>query len=205
VGYWPNTGEGARAQLAALGCNGDSAAAFDPAFPLDWEVTGSGSAVWKLSGTIGGECGVANSTGSSGHSACVVYNGAFDGAASSLSSPWFSLSRQTSAMLAFRGVYAESPSNVSSHLVLEITSDGSSWSPILDWTSAHGVGGGEAVQVDLSTYAGQPRVRLRWRFAMASGVTGGAQVDEVKVVCGPFLFADGFETGFTTHWPAEVL
>ena len=36
------------------------------------------------------------------------------------------------------------------------------------------------------------------------GVEGGyAQVDDVELTCGPRIFADGFESGLTTHWSAD--
>jgi hypothetical protein len=202
MGYWPQA-DLARAPLAVLGCNVPEGADFDSVFPLDWEVSGSGAATWRPSGTDSGECGQTNQTGSSGDAACVTYDGSLDGAASSLVSPWFSLANSTSVSLAYRGAYAEAPSNPSSQLVLEVTTDGATWAPLLSWTSNQGTSGGKAVTLDLAAYAGLPRVQLRWRFAAAAGVLAGAQIDEVRLVCGPFLFSDGFETGLTTHWSAE--
>lgn len=39
----------------------------------------------------------------------------------------------------------------------------------------------------------------------AGGVEGGyAQIDDVELLCGPRIFADGFESGLTTHWSADV-
>ena len=39
----------------------------------------------------------------------------------------------------------------------------------------------------------------------AGGVEGGyAPIDDVELLCGPRIFADGFESGLTTHWSADV-
>jgi hypothetical protein len=207
VGTWPDGGASpayfANAALAAFAC-GLPAEDFDPGFPLDWEVTGSGS-FWKSSGTGGSECGLANQTGSTGHAACVVYDGTLESAGSNLVSPWFSLAEVTSATLSYRGGYTEATSSPG-HLVLEITADGTTWAPVLDWTSSHGGVSGEAVSIDLLAHVtpGQPRVRLRWRFAGSNNVPAAAEIDDVRLTCGPFLFADGFESGLTTHWSAEA-
>lgn len=202
AGVWPLESNFGLAQLAVLGCNVEGGEDFDPGFPLDWEVAGSGAAAWRLSGTGGGECGVANETGGPGDAACAVYDGSLDGAASNLISPWFSLASQTNATLSYRAKYSEQV-NAGSALTLEATTDGITWVPLLTWATSHASAGGEAVNVDLSGYSGSPRLRLRWRFSIADGFAG-AQVDEVRVDCAPFLFADGFETGLTTHWSAEA-
>jgi hypothetical protein len=40
---------------------------------------------------------------------------------------------------------------------------------------------------------------------VAGALDGGfAQVDDVELLCGPILFADGFDSGLTTHWSATV-
>ncbi len=55
--------------------------------------------------------------------------------------------------------------------------------------------------------AGSPPVELWFTHSTfsAGGVEGGyAQIDDVELLCGPRIFADGFESGLTTHWSADV-
>ncbi|MEO8197436.1 MAG: hypothetical protein ABI689_12025 [Thermoanaerobaculia bacterium] len=55
--------------------------------------------------------------------------------------------------------------------------------------------------------AGSPPVEFWFTHSTfsAGGVEGGyAQVDEVEVICGPRIFTDGFESGLTTHWSADL-
>lgn len=55
--------------------------------------------------------------------------------------------------------------------------------------------------------AGSLPVTLWFEHAtgQAGGLEGGhAQFDDIELVCGPVLFADGFDSGWTTHWSADV-
>ena len=55
--------------------------------------------------------------------------------------------------------------------------------------------------------AGSPPVELRFTHSTfsAGGTEGGyAQIDEVELLCGPGIFTDGFESGLTTHWSADL-
>lgn len=55
--------------------------------------------------------------------------------------------------------------------------------------------------------AGSPPVELWFTHSTfsAGGSEGGyAQVDEVELLCGPRIFSDGFESGLTTHWSADL-
>jgi hypothetical protein len=199
AGYWPKEAGFARAPLAGLGCNAAPGETFDAGFPLDWEIADSSGTTWTLSDACEG-----NQTGGSGSSACVFKDEPIGAATTTLVSPWFSLAKASSASLAYRGVYAESSSDLSSALTLDVTVDGSNWEPEVDWGVDHGLGGGEAVTVDLAAYVGSPRVRLRWRFTAAHGIASLAQIDEVRLTCGPFLFSDGFESRLLTHWSAST-
>lgn len=202
MGFWPEPGASlpssfGQVALAALGCN-TPFEAFEDAFPLDWEDDTPIHEGWALSGADG--CGAANSTGGSGDAACVVYDGSLEGIGANLVSPWLSLHGRSGATLRYRAAYSEQVSSGSS-LALQATTDGTTWAPLLTWSSSHATG--EAVTVDLTPYAGAPRLRLRWRLSVATGLAA-AQVDEVRVECGPELFRDTFESGLTTHWSATV-
>jgi hypothetical protein len=205
VGYWPASGGPPAGlgdvALAALRCN-DYVEEFDPAFPADWVNSSAGGPGWLRSGA--GGCGLANAVGGSGEAACLVREASTLGLNASLVSPWFSLLGQSSASVAYRAAYADAPVS-SNRLDLEVTTDGTTWTPLLAWTTTHGVPNGEQVTVDLSGLANQPRVRLRWRYSVAQGDAGyAAQVDQVRVSCSPNLFRDGFESGLTTHWDGET-
>jgi hypothetical protein len=202
VGYWPGVfgpyyGDVA---LAALACNGP-AEEVDPRFPADWVNAATGGPGWLRSGA--GGCGVANATGAVGESACLLRGASTSQLVASFVSPWFSLLGQSSAALTYRAVYVDAPAS-SNRLDLEARTASAGWAPLLSWTTTHGNPGGEAVNVDLSGFANEPRVQLRWRYSVGKGDAGfGAQVDQVRLRCSPSLFSDTFESGLTTHWSAE--
>jgi hypothetical protein len=53
---------------------------------------------------------------------------------------------------------------------------------------------------------GNPPVELWFTHLTfsAGGLEGGfAQIDDVELLCGPILFADGFESGLATHWTGQ--
>jgi protein-S-isoprenylcysteine O-methyltransferase Ste14 len=206
VGFWPVGGGASPSNfgdvaLAALRCN-DYVEGFDPQFPADWVNDSTGGPGWLRSGA--GGCGVANATAGGGEAACLVRGTPTLGLHANLVSPWFSLLGQSSASVAYRAAYADAAAS-SNRLDLEASTTGTSWTPLLTWTTTHGVPGGEQVTVDLSSFANEPRVRLRWRYSVDQGDDGnGAQIDQVRLECSPSLFSDGFESGLTTHWDAET-
>lgn len=206
VGIWPATSSQipstyADVALAALWCNGGDEA-FDPLFPVDWVNEAGGGDGWVRSGAAG--CGVINGTGGSGESACVVRGASTFTLEASLLSPWFSLAGQATASVEYRAVYVDAAAS-SNQLDLEVRTASAAWTPLLTWTTTHGAAGGEQVSVDLSSFASEPRVQLRWRYSVDKGDPGfGAQVDQVQLVCAPNLFYDNFESGLTTHWTSEA-
>ncbi len=207
AGWWPTGGSASppffgNTALAALACN-FGLAGFDPHFPADWLDEGSGGSGWLRSGG-GAGCGTANGTGGAGESACVLRGDPPFAVSASLVSPWFSLRGQTAATLTYRAAYADAPGSAD-RLDLEVRTGATGWSPLLTWTQSHGVPGGELVNLDLSALAPEARVQLRWHYSVQEGGAGfGAQVDEVRIVCAPQLFADDFESGLTTHWSATA-
>jgi hypothetical protein len=206
VGIWPATSSQipstfAGVSLAALWCNGE-AEDFDPLFPVDWVNEAAGGDGWVRSGATG--CGAPNGTGASGESACLVRGASTFALQASLVSPWFSLLGQSTATVEYRAVYVDAAAG-SNRLDLEVRTASAGWTPLLSWTTTHGAGGGEQVAVDLSSFASEPRVQLRWRYSVDKGDPGfGAQVDQVRLVCAPRIFFDNFESGLTTHWTSEV-
>lgn len=206
VGYWPADGAPLPATfgdvaLAAFGCNA-AGEEIDPHFPADWGTESAGGPGWLRSGA--GGCGVANGTGAAGESACLVRGATTLGLDASLVSPWFSLQSQTAAVLTYRAVYVDAPAS-SNRLDLEARTESSGWTPLLSWTSTHGQSGGEAVTIDLASYAAEPRVQLRWRYSVLQGDNGfGAQIDQIRLACSPYLFSDSFESRLTTHWSATA-
>ena len=206
VGTWPADGSPSPATfgdvaLAAFGCNA-AGEEIDPHFPADWGNDATGGPGWLRSGA--GGCGVANATGAAGESACLVRGATTLGLDASLVSPWFSLQSQTAATLTYRAVYVDAPVS-SNRLDLEARTASSGWTPLLSWTTTHGQSGGEAVTIDLSSYAAEPRVQLRWRYSVPQGDAGfGAQVDRIRLTCAPHLFSDNFESRLTTHWSATA-
>jgi hypothetical protein len=76
-------------------------------------------------------------------------------------------------------------------LNLDISTDGgSTWKNLLSWNEDHPVGGlyvatGELVSVDLSHYAGEADVKLRWHYfdPNSSDWDWYAQIDDVSLAC----------------------
>jgi hypothetical protein len=200
LGFWPPAGQVlGDVALAALRCNGP-VEEIDPRFPADWTNDAAGGPGWLRSGAAG--CGVANATGAAGESACLVRGASTAQLGASLVSPWFSLLGESSAELSYRAIYIDAPAS-SNRLDLEARTT-AAWAPLLSWTTTHGNPGGELVNVDLSGFANEPRIQLRWRYSVNKGDAGfGAQVDQVRLRCSPYLFSDAFESGLTTHWSAE--
>ena len=166
--------------LAALACHA-AAQAFDPHFPADWANESIGGPGWLRSGA--GGCGVENGAGSAGEAACLVRGASTLGLQANLVSPWFSLLGQTSATLTYRGLYLDAPVS-SNRLDLEIRTATADWALLLPWTTTHGNPGGEAVTIDLSAFAAEPRAQLRWRYSVSQGDSGlRAQVDQIRLSC----------------------
>jgi hypothetical protein len=92
---------------------------------------------------------------------------------------------------------------VSDRLSVWTTSQYAAPDNLLEWSQAQSA----TVVLPLSLYFGNPLVELLFLHSTQSGggVEGGyAQIDDVELLCGPVLFADGFQSGLTTHWSATT-
>ena len=66
---------------------------------------------------------------------------------------------------------------------------------------------GQQLEIAIPQEVGNPPTDFVFTHytAAGGGVEGGyAQIDDVELLCGPVLFADGFESGLATHWSATV-
>ena len=161
---------------------------FDNGITSSWSVVDNAGTgiVWS---TIAGSGIGGNYTGGTGDAASVSSDstpGEFD---TELHSNSFSLVGWTGASLEYMVDYQNYGSL--DFLNLDISIDGgSSWVNMLSWNEDHPVGGlftsdGEAVSVDLSHYAGEADVKLRWHYfdPNAGDWDWYAQVDDVALVC----------------------
>lgn len=162
---------------------------FRAGIPESWSVVNNagGATVWSdIAGSqIGG-----NFTGGTGDAASVSSDakpGAFD---TELQTNTFSLAGMTEVTLEYLVDYQNY--GFLDFLNLDISTDGgASWKNLLTWNEDHPVGGlgndtGEQVSVDLSYYAGETNVKLRWHYFdpnQGSDFDWYAQVDNVALVC----------------------
>ncbi|WP_340679574.1 M4 family metallopeptidase [Paraglaciecola sp.] len=130
-----------------------------------------------------------NFTGGDGDAASVSSDaspGEFD---TELHSNTFSLVGWNSAKLDYLVDYQNFHS--SDFLNLDISTDGgNSWGSLLNWNEDHPVGGrstnlGETVSLDLSAYAGEANVKLRWHYFDTDSDDWDwyAQIDNVVLTC----------------------
>ena len=146
-----------------------------------------------------------NDTGGAGGAACVAnYFSTSANTVSLLRMP-LTLAGQTSATVRSRAVLVVDPNGYGANDVLrsDVLRQDATTENAFFWQ-----GQDQSATVVLPlTMGGSPPVELWFihsTFA-AGGIEGGfAQVDEVELFCGPVLFADGFESGLTTHWSATA-
>lgn len=200
--------------LASGGCNTGpqsfGTGATQPDLPLDWSSelgVGSGD-VWVQTAVDGDQfyCGM-NVTGGAGAAACVTNVHYTSPAAESYLRMPLALSGQLTASVRLLA-------NFQSGAAGDYLAFGSGYESIpffsmLLWQSSQGAPGGPgiAVQLDLSLFTNNlPRELVLWHHTDTAGTQDGgfAQVDDLELVCGPILFADGFESGLATHWTATV-
>lgn len=162
---------------------------FDTGISQSWTVVDNAGTGVVWSSIAGSEIG-GNFTGGSGDAATANSDAAafveFD---TELHSNSFSLVGFTGATLEYLVDYQ----NLASldFLNLDISTDGgSSWATVLSWNEDHPVGGllnaaGELVSIDLTHYAGEADVKLRWHyFDPNSGDWDWyAQIDNVSLAC----------------------
>jgi cysteine-rich repeat protein len=176
-----------RAVVNDISCNSGTVT-FDSGVPDSWTVIDNESTgiVWTniASSGIGG-----NYTGGTGDATSVssdAFPGEFD---TELRTNTFSLLDWTSAKVEYLINYQNYAGL--DFLNLDVSTDGgSTWDNLLSWNEDHPVGGlfaapGEAVSVDLSAYAGQANVTLRWHYfdPNTDDYDWYAQVDNVMLSC----------------------
>jgi len=173
---------------AAFACNAPAEDFEDGVPPAGWLVQTNepSGPQWT---TIAG-CGEAgNFTNGTGEAACVSSD--IFGAAemdTSLVTPMFSLAGFGAASLSYTANY-QNFANLD-FLDVDISADGgATWATLLSWNEDHGAfraQPGEDVTIDLSAYAGQSGLMLRYRYYDPN--TGDwnwyAQVDNVALSCG---------------------
>ncbi|MBN1921455.1 MAG: S8 family serine peptidase [Anaerolineae bacterium] len=112
----------------------------------------------------------------------------------SLVTPAFDLTGVTSAMVYYTANYQNYAA--ADFLDVDISADGgATWTNLLSWNEDHGAfraQPGEDVTIDLSAYAGQSGLTLRYRYYDPN--TGDydwyAQIDNVRLACGPQIAVD---------------
>ena len=200
--------------LASGGCNTgpQDFGSGDPqlGLPLDWtsEVSfGSGQGwVQSLPPSYGDPVFCqSNDTGGAGGAACVANVFSTSANTVSLLRMPLTLAGQTSATVRSRAVLVVDPNGSGANDLLrsDVLRQDATTENAFFWQ-----GQDQSATVVLPlTLGGSPPVELWFihsTFA-AGGVEGGyAQLDDVELFCGPVLFADGFESGLTTHWSATA-
>lgn len=171
---------------APLACG--SSVSFDQGIPSDWAVLdneGNG-VIWT---DIFGSGETDNYTGGLGNAASVSSDAM--GLAEYDTELWSSPFDLTDASLASL-IYLANYQNLENQdfLDLDISTDGgASWTNLLSWNEDHGAlrvaGAGELVEVDLSAYAGQSGLILRWHYYDPNNrdYDWYAQIDEVGLNC----------------------
>jgi hypothetical protein len=124
-----------------------------------------------------------------------------------LNSPCFELSGKTSAQLTFD--YHMYGSNVGS-LALEVSTDGATWTSV--WSKSGNQGNSwQTATVDLSNYAGQSALRLRFNGLTGSGWSSDMAVDALNLTTSGS--SGGGSTGCTNdvtvritfdNWPGDI-
>jgi hypothetical protein len=171
---------------AQFSCN-TPAEGFTAGIPAGWQVVDQAG-----QGVVWGDlasCGeAANYTGGSGGAACVSSDrhGRAE-FATELRTPVFSLAGATSATVDFLVNYQSFVG--SDFLDTDISTDGgTTWNTLVRFNEDHGgfrAAPGEAAHVDLSAFAGQTNLRLRWRYYDPNSDDWDwyAQLDNVGLTC----------------------
>ncbi len=196
--------------LASGGCNTGvqdfGAGSPQIGLPLDWtsENTIGGGPGWVQSLPPFWGDGVfcqSNDTGGGGAAACVSNFSCTQPRTDSLLRMPLALEGATTATVRARALLW--PGGPVEYLEIGIRRQDASGNSLLFWLDENR---NETVDLWIPV-AGSPPVELWFTHSTfsAGGTEGGyAQIDEVELRCGPHLFADGFESGLTTHWSADV-
>jgi hypothetical protein len=195
--------------LASGGCNTgpQDFGSGDPliGLPLDWSshlLSGAGPSWVQSPPQHYGDqvfC-QSNETGGAGAAACVANALATTATVDAVLSTLLPVAGQESATLRLRALFEVGP--VSDRLSVWTTRPNDYPDNLLAWSQAQ-----SATVVLPLTHSGSPLVELLFLHSTQSGggVEGGhAQIDDVELLCGPVLFADGFQSGLTTHWSATT-
>jgi cysteine-rich repeat protein len=161
---------------------------FDLGIDASWTVVDNAGLGIVWSSVAGSGIG-SNFTGGAGDAASVSSDaspGDFD---TELHSNSFSLVGYTGATLEYLVDYQNF--GFLDFLNLDISTDGgNSWTNLLGWNEDHPVGGlfnasGEQVSIDLSHYAGEADVKLRWHYfdPTSNDWDWYAQIDDVSLAC----------------------
>ena len=200
--------------LASGGCNTGpqsfGTGATQPDLPLDWSSdlgVGSGE-VWVQSAVDGDQffCGM-NVTGGAGASACVTNVHYLSAEAEAFLRLPLALAGQSTASVRLRANFQSGATG--DYLAFGARYEHIPFFSMLLWQTSQGAPGGpgSVVELDLSLFTNNFPLELAfWHHTTSAGTLDGgfAQIDDVELVCGPILFADGFESGLTTHWSASA-
>jgi cysteine-rich repeat protein len=183
----PGTPSQCVAVTTDLACNIDSVG-FDDGIASSWSVIDNAGTGISWSNVVGSGIG-GNFTGGSGDAATANSDGTPGEFDTELHSNSFSLVGWTGATLEYIVDYQ----NLAQldFLNLDISTDGgNSWKNMLSWNEDHPAGGlfnttGETVSVDLTAYAGEADVKMRWHYfdPNAGDWDWYAQIDDVSLVC----------------------
>ncbi len=173
---------------STFACNAPAEGFEDGVPPAGWtiETTEPDGPQWT---TIAGSGEYGNYTNGSGEAASVSSDlfgdAAYD---TSLVTPAFDLTGFTTASVEYTANYRNYDGY--DHLDVDISTDGgTTWTTLLSWNEDHGSfisPPGEDVSIDLSAYAGQSGLKLRWRYYDLDEDAWDyyAQIDDVGLVCG---------------------
>lgn len=195
--------------LASGGCN-SGVRNLDGGLPLDWTPRRVPAAPngWRATGPSGDPVFCDEpAQGAGGSAACVSnfeYGGTFF-ADAYLDLP-LPVTGQEWVTLSFLGTLVQGDPGDNFGLITWNATVGITDNP-LTWQANHGPEIASAT-LDLTqgTHFNFPPNRISfYQATIVAGIEGGyAQADVVELRCGPVLFADGFESGLTTHWRATL-
>lgn len=122
----------------------------------------------------------------------------------SLTSPPLDLTGMSGTRLSFRHIYDFEPSFDGGWV--EVSTDGTTWTPVEVYAQANQTAVWELVEVDLPMLDGAPAARVRFRLRSDGGLQrDGWHLDDLLIeAASTLIFADGFESGDTTAWSATT-
>jgi hypothetical protein len=192
--------------LASGGCNsgaqGFGSGQPQIGLPLDWETSTESGTGWQQSTVFADPVFCQeNVTGGAGAAACVSEVSYSGGESYSILGVPVSLAGQTTAKMRLRALLEPGVGGAELRLGAFLH-DASTSFPVV-WYEAHA---SEALEIDLPMSPGNlPTDLYFWHLTESGGQEGGfAEVDDVELLCGPVLFADGFDSGLTTHWSSTT-